>query len=72
VLDMVDAEILDYCARGLERDRLAAGRGRVEFIRMRELLQRFLPAAPAAVLDVGGGAGAYALPAGDREVEPRP
>ena len=59
---MMDAEILDYYSRGLERDRLAAGRGRVEFMRMRELLQRFLPAAPAAVLDVGGGAGAYALP----------
>jgi SAM-dependent methyltransferase len=62
VLGMVDAEILDYYSRGLERDRLAAGRGRVEFLRMRELLQRCLPAAPAAVLDVGGGAGAYAIP----------
>jgi SAM-dependent methyltransferase len=59
---MVDAEILDYYSRGLERDRLAAGRGRVEFLRMRELLRRFLPAAPVTVLDVGGGAGAYALP----------
>ena len=59
---MVDAEILDYYSRGLERDRLAAGRGRVEFMRMRELLARFLPPAPAAVLDVGGGAGAYAIP----------
>jgi SAM-dependent methyltransferase len=59
---MVDAEIADYYARGLERDRLTAGRARVEFIRMRELLRRCLPAAPATVLDVGGGAGAYALP----------
>jgi SAM-dependent methyltransferase len=59
---MVDAEIADYYARGLERDRLTAGRARVEFIRMREVLQRCLPAAPVTVLDVGGGAGAYAIP----------
>jgi SAM-dependent methyltransferase len=59
---MVDAEIADYYARGLERDRLTAGRARVEFIRMRELLRRCLPPAPATVLDVGGGAGAYAIP----------
>ena len=48
---MVNAEMLDYYSRGLERDRLAAGCGRVEFMRMRELLQRFLPAAPAALPD---------------------
>jgi hypothetical protein len=34
VLGMVDAEIVGYYARGLERDRLTAGRARVEFIRM--------------------------------------
>jgi SAM-dependent methyltransferase len=62
LLDMVDAEIADYYGHGLERDRLAAGRGRIEFFRIRELLERYLPAAPATVLDVGGGAGAYALP----------
>ena len=59
---MMDAEIAGYYAYGLERDRLTAGRARVEFIRMRELLDRVLPAAPATVLDVGGGAGAYAIP----------
>ncbi len=59
---MVDAEIAGYYEHGLERDRLAVGRGRVEFLRIRELLARFLPEAPATVLDVGGGAGAYALP----------
>lgn len=59
---MVDAEIIGYYSRGLERDRLAAGRPRVEFLRIRDLLERFLPAAPAKVLDVGGGAGVYAIP----------
>jgi SAM-dependent methyltransferase len=62
VLGMVDAEILAYYAHGQERDRLAAGGRRIEFLRMRELLERCLPPAPARVLDVGGGAGVYALP----------
>ena len=31
-----------------------------------ELLGRFLPAPPAVVLDVGGAAGAYALPLADQ------
>jgi SAM-dependent methyltransferase len=62
VLGMVDAEILAYYAHGQERDRLAAGGRRIEFLRMRELLERCLPSAPARVLDVGGGAGVYAIP----------
>lgn len=59
---MVDADIMDYYSRGLERDRLASGARRIEFLRVRELLDRFLPPPPARVLDVGGGAGAYAIP----------
>lgn len=34
--------------------------GVLERVRTQELLSRFLPAPPAAVLDVGGGTGAYA------------
>ena len=34
--------------------------GRLEFERTKELLLRFLPPAPARVLDVGGGPGVYA------------
>jgi ubiquinone/menaquinone biosynthesis C-methylase UbiE len=59
---MVDAEILAYYEHGLERDRLASGRQRIEFLRIWDLLKRCLPAAPAKVLDVGGGAGVYAIP----------
>jgi SAM-dependent methyltransferase len=59
---MVDAEIIAYYSHGLERDRLAAGRQRIEFLRIWDLLGRFLPPAPAKVLDVGGGAGVYAIP----------
>ena len=59
---MVEPEILDFYERNAERDRLTAGGRRVEFLRVRELLGRYLPPAPATVLDVGGGAGVYALP----------
>jgi ubiquinone/menaquinone biosynthesis C-methylase UbiE len=50
-----------YYDRGDEQGRLGDW-GRLEFLRTRELLQRFLPAPPATVLDVGGAAGAYAVP----------
>lgn len=59
---MVDAEILAYYEHGLERERLTSGGRRIEFLRVWDLLERHLPPAPARVLDVGGGAGAYALP----------
>jgi SAM-dependent methyltransferase len=51
----------DYYERGLERDRLAAPLGQVEFIRTQQILLRNLPAAPATVADIGGGPGRYAL-----------
>jgi ubiquinone/menaquinone biosynthesis C-methylase UbiE len=58
----LDAEILDHYEEGLERDRLLrGGAGRLEYLRTRELLARYLPPPPATVLDVGGGAGVYAL-----------
>jgi 2-polyprenyl-3-methyl-5-hydroxy-6-metoxy-1,4-benzoquinol methylase len=55
--------MLAYYEEGRERDRLLRrGLGRLEYLRTRELLARYLPPAPATVLDVGGGAGVYALP----------
>jgi SAM-dependent methyltransferase len=53
-----DEDISAYYARGEEQGRLSSW-GRLERIRTEELLQRFLPAPPAVVLDVGGGPGAY-------------
>lgn len=38
----------------------AAAEGRLELLRTQELMRRFLPAAPARVLDVGGGTGVHA------------
>jgi SAM-dependent methyltransferase len=47
--------------QGKERDRLAAPKGMVEFVRTQEILLRRLPAAPAMVADIGGGPGRYAV-----------
>jgi ubiquinone/menaquinone biosynthesis C-methylase UbiE len=59
----LDAVILAYYEEETERERLLhRGLGRLEYLRTRKLLSRYLPPVPATVLDVGGGAGAYALP----------
>jgi ubiquinone/menaquinone biosynthesis C-methylase UbiE len=59
---MLPPEVVAYYECGDEQDRLTARVGRVEWARTWELLERFLPAPPATVLDVGGGPGAYAVP----------
>ncbi|WP_221090123.1 class I SAM-dependent methyltransferase [Deinococcus aquaedulcis] len=53
-------EISAYYGQDREHDRLTRGLGTVEFVRTVELLGRLLPPAPATVVDVGAGAGAYA------------
>ena len=54
-------EVLAYYARGGEDARLVQdAEGLLEQARTEELLQRFLPPAPAFVLDVGGATGRYA------------
>jgi SAM-dependent methyltransferase len=55
----MDEEIRSFYDRGLERDRLQQGYSQIELVRTKELLERSLPPAPARVLDVGGGPGAY-------------
>ena len=57
-----DAEdIAAFYNRGLERDRLAIGAGALEFLRTQVLLERYLPAPPAVIADIGGGPGRHAL-----------
>ncbi len=56
-----DPAIAAHYRHDPERDRLETW-ARLEGIRTRELLSRFLPAPPAVVLDIGGARGAYALP----------
>jgi ubiquinone/menaquinone biosynthesis C-methylase UbiE len=55
-----DEDITAYYDRGEEAGRLDDW-GRLERVRTQELLARYLPPAPAVVLDVGGGPGAYAV-----------
>jgi SAM-dependent methyltransferase len=55
----IDPDITWYYDRGEELDRLSTT-SRLELLRTQELLDRFLPAAPARLLDVGGGPGEYA------------
>jgi SAM-dependent methyltransferase len=52
--------VIAFYEAGVERDRLLSGVGRLELARSQTLLRRYLPAAPARVLDVGGGPGHYA------------
>jgi len=56
----MDPEIRAYYESGVEHERLTSGSSRIEYERTKELLERHLPPAPARVLDVGGGPGAYA------------
>lgn len=50
-----------YCTRYQEDQRLSRTRhGQLEFRRTQQLLRRFLPRPPAALLDVGGGTGVHA------------
>lgn len=51
--------LLAYYELDKERDRLAAGVGRLEFVRTVAVVTRTLPPPPATVADIGGGPGRY-------------
>jgi len=53
-------DLLDHYEQADEDSRLTAGWFQLEFSRTQELLTRSLKPAPAVVVDVGGGSGAYA------------
>ena len=54
-------DVITHYASGYEANRLDFGGGKIERERTREMLERFLPSAPATVIDIGGGTGRYAL-----------
>jgi ubiquinone/menaquinone biosynthesis C-methylase UbiE len=57
----IPEEITRYYEEVAEEGRLAAGPGKLEFERTKEIVQRYLPPAPATVIDVGGASGPHAL-----------
>lgn len=61
VVAAADSGMRAYYEQGKEQGRLAGAKGILEFERTKEILQRRLPPAPAAVADIGGGPGRYAL-----------
>ena len=60
-LDPGPALATAHYAAGAEESRLTGGPGLLERARTQELLERFLPAAPARVADIGSGPGVYSL-----------
>jgi ubiquinone/menaquinone biosynthesis C-methylase UbiE len=59
--DQSPNQMLRHYEQVSESSRLATGVFQIERARTEELILRHLPPAPATILDIGGGAGAYAL-----------
>ena len=50
-----------YYDHAQEIHRLDSMHGQLEFLRTTEIISRYMPTAPARVLDIGGGAGNYSF-----------
>jgi ubiquinone/menaquinone biosynthesis C-methylase UbiE len=57
----LDGEIIEHYESVQEARRLEQPGSQIERLRTQELLSRYLPPPPAEILDIGGGAGAYAF-----------
>ena len=56
---LLSKEILDFYNDGKEVGRLSKGLGKLELMRIQELIERHFPPPPAVVFDIGGGPGVY-------------
>jgi SAM-dependent methyltransferase len=61
MLKPTEEQIIDHYNRCDEGERLKHDIGPLEQLRTQELITRFLPPAPATVLDVGGASGVYSF-----------
>jgi ubiquinone/menaquinone biosynthesis C-methylase UbiE len=57
----LEQDLQRYYNEGREKNRLTQALGRLELARTQEIIKRYLPKAPQTILDIGGGAGVYAL-----------
>lgn len=60
LMKTIDATVLAGYNAGIERNRLRAGIGLLEFERTKEILLEKLPKPPAVIYDIGGAYGEYA------------
>lgn len=56
---LIHKEIEDFYNEVSEEDRLTTGLGTLEFLRNKELIERFIPFPKSTILDIGGGTGKY-------------
>jgi 2-polyprenyl-3-methyl-5-hydroxy-6-metoxy-1,4-benzoquinol methylase len=61
-MNLLAKEIETHYLQVNESERLQGARGELERLRTLAILARYLPPAPAVILDVGGAAGVYAFP----------
>ena len=59
LMKTIDKTVLAGYNAGIERDRLRAGIGLIEFERTKEILLEKLPKPPAVIYDIGGAYGEY-------------
>jgi len=53
-------DVITHYSSGYEANRLEIDNGKIDRERTRELIERFIPSAPATVIDIGGGTGKHA------------
>lgn len=56
----LDEVVAHYQERYREEDRISDGFSQLELVRTQEILTRYLPPAPASIIDVGGATGVHA------------